>query len=213
MVKEYSKYQDGEKNLSEHFKVKEFACHDGTDKILIENDMIYALERFREYVENPVEINSAYRTASYNKQIGGATNSYHIYGRAMDIQFSYYWKYLDSIEKMACFFNTIGMRGIIKYSWGCHVDNRDTSYHANSNGKYCTFGKVNIPLYENLKFGDSNNNVGLLQFMLKYKFGYELSVDSKWGNETDWIVRDFQRIKGLKVDGIVGQDTWSKLID
>lgn len=212
MVKEYSKYQDGEKNLSEHFKVKEFACYDGTDKILIENDLIYAIERFREYVENPVEINSAYRTASYNKQIGGATNSYHIYGRAFDVQFSYYWNYLDTIEKMACFFNTIGMRGIIKYSWGCHIDNRDTSYHANSNGKYYTFGKVNIPIYESMKIGDSNNNVGLLQFILKYKFGYEIDVDGKFGNQTENIVKDFQNLMHIGVDGIVYTETWLKLI-
>lgn len=68
-VKEYYKSQDGDKNLSEHFKVREFACNDGTDKILIENDLIPILERFRQYVENSVTINSGYRTPTYNKAI------------------------------------------------------------------------------------------------------------------------------------------------
>ena len=212
MVKEYLKSQNGNDRLSEHFKVREFACNDGTDKILIENDMIPVLERLRLYVENPVSINSAYRTASYNKKIGGATNSYHIYGRAIDIGFSYYWNWLDTTEKLCAFFNTLGMRGIIKYSWGVHVDNRDTSYHANSSGKFCTYGKVNIPLYNNIRSGDSNNDLGLLQFILKYKYGYDIVVDGKFGDGTLWVVKDFQRLMGINQDGIVGQITWSYLI-
>ena len=34
MVKEFSLKKDGELKLSENFKVKEFACRDGSDKLL-----------------------------------------------------------------------------------------------------------------------------------------------------------------------------------
>ena len=34
-VKTYSLKSDGDKQLSPHFKVKEFRCKDGSDKILI----------------------------------------------------------------------------------------------------------------------------------------------------------------------------------
>ena len=76
------------------------------------------------------------------KLSGGACNSYHIYGRSCDVGCSYYFKYLTTVDLMTRFFNTVGMRGIIKYSWGCHIDNRDTSYHADSNGKIINYGKV-----------------------------------------------------------------------
>lgn len=212
MVQEYYKSLDGDKNLSEHFKVREFACNDGTDKILIENDLIPILERFRQYVENSVTINSGYRTPTYNKTIGGAGNSYHIYGRACDVGFSYYFKYLTTVDLMARFFNTVGMRGIIKYSWGCHIDNRDTSYHADSNGKIINYGKVNIPLYSNIKYGDRNNDVAVMQFILKYKYGYDIDVDGVFGDGTLWVVKDYQRLMGINQDGIVGQITWGLLI-
>ena len=34
-VKVYSKAKDGSRQLSAHFKVREFACHDGSDTIFV----------------------------------------------------------------------------------------------------------------------------------------------------------------------------------
>ena len=71
-IKTFSKRKDGEKKLSENFKVSEFACHDGTDKILIDMDMIPILQKIRN-VGGAVKISSAYRTESYNLYVGGAS--------------------------------------------------------------------------------------------------------------------------------------------
>ena len=78
MIKEFYKSKDGNKKLSENFKVKEFACKDGTQKILIDMELIPIIQKFREFVKKPVPINSAYRTESYNKQVGGSSGSYHV---------------------------------------------------------------------------------------------------------------------------------------
>lgn len=43
-------------------------------------------------------------------------------------------------------------------------------------------------------------------------FGYGLEIDASFGGKTDSAVRDFQKKKGLTVDGIVGQKTWSALL-
>ena len=42
-VKIYSYKADKNKKLSAHFKVKEFRCKDGSDKILINSDLIAVL--------------------------------------------------------------------------------------------------------------------------------------------------------------------------
>ena len=47
-----------------------------------------------------------------------------------------------------------------------------------------------------------------LQAQLK-KRGYGLAVDGRFGAETDRIVRYFQKLVGLKVDGEVGPKTWA----
>ena len=43
------------------------------------------LEPIREAFDSPIYVNSAYRSQRVNRLIGGAKNSYHLYGRAADI--------------------------------------------------------------------------------------------------------------------------------
>ncbi|MFN2518394.1 MAG: peptidoglycan-binding protein, partial [Jatrophihabitantaceae bacterium] len=42
--------------------------------------------------------------------------------------------------------------------------------------------------------------------------GFSLSVDGAFGLATDSAARSFQSRVGLSVDGIVGPDTWSRLV-
>jgi hypothetical protein len=42
--------------------------------------------------------------------------------------------------------------------------------------------------------------------------GYTVDVDGYFGPGTEQAVRDFQRIEGLEVDGLVGPNTWSTLV-
>lgn len=84
-VKIYSLKKDGAKKLSENFTVAEFACKDGSDKILIATELVNVLQKIRSHFGKAVTINSAYRNPSYNKKIGGVSNSQHTKGTAVDI--------------------------------------------------------------------------------------------------------------------------------
>ena len=87
-VKVYSKAKDGAKQLSANFKVREFACSDGTDTIFIAPELVTVLQKIRDHFGKAVNINSAYRTEAKNKAVGGATYSQHKYGIAADITVS-----------------------------------------------------------------------------------------------------------------------------
>lgn len=88
MIKAYSKAKDGNKKLSTNFKVREFACNDGSDPIFIDTDLVTVLQKIRDHFKKPITINSAYRTPAYNKKLGGAVYSQHLYGTASDISVS-----------------------------------------------------------------------------------------------------------------------------
>lgn len=84
-VKVYSRAKDGGKQLSANFKVREFACQDGTDTIFVSQELVTALQKIRDHFGKAVTINSAYRTEAHNKKVGGAAYSQHKYGIAADI--------------------------------------------------------------------------------------------------------------------------------
>lgn len=87
-VKAYSKSKDGQKKLSENFKVKEFACRDGSDPVFISPELVRVLQKIRDHFGKPVTITSAYRTPARNKAVGGTASSQHLYGLAADIKVS-----------------------------------------------------------------------------------------------------------------------------
>ena len=84
----YSKAASGGKQLSAHFKVREFACGDGSDAILVAPRLVMVLETIRSHFCAPVVIHSAYRTPQYNAKVNGAAHSQHCYGMAADISVS-----------------------------------------------------------------------------------------------------------------------------
>ncbi|MEM8531227.1 MAG: peptidoglycan-binding protein [Chloroflexota bacterium] len=59
--------------------------------------------------------------------------------------------------------------------------------------------------------GESNENVVTLQYTLRFR-GYSLSVDGAFSPETENVVRQFQQAHGLAVDGVVGGQTWERLV-
>ncbi len=85
-IKAYSLVKDGNKKLSTNFKVKEFACTDGSDPIFIDSDLVNVLQKIRTHFGKSVTITSAYRTPGRNKAVGGQTYSQHLYGKAADIK-------------------------------------------------------------------------------------------------------------------------------
>ncbi|XKX06688.1 D-Ala-D-Ala carboxypeptidase family metallohydrolase [Tenacibaculum maritimum] len=75
--------------LTKNFHISEFLCKDGSylpfdvrQNVL---ELAENLQVIRDYIGKPIHINSAYRSVSYNKKIGGVPNSQHIYGKAADI--------------------------------------------------------------------------------------------------------------------------------
>ena len=88
MINVYSLKKDGDKKLSANFRVREFACNDGTDPIFIDSELVTVLQKIRNHFGKPVTITSAYRTPPHNSREGGTTYSQHLYGKAADIKIS-----------------------------------------------------------------------------------------------------------------------------
>jgi murein L,D-transpeptidase YcbB/YkuD len=66
------------------------------------------------------------------------------------------------------------------------------------------------PGYEFKRGSNDADNVELIQRNLEGD-GYKVKIDGIFGDETDRVVRQFQREHALKVDGIVGPSTWKIL--
>ena len=84
-INAYSKAATAGKQLSAHFRVREFACQDGSDAVLVAPRLVMVLETIRAHFDAPVVIHSGYRTPQYNAKVGGVAHSQHCYGTAADI--------------------------------------------------------------------------------------------------------------------------------
>jgi len=70
--------------VSANFNEREFACrHCGL--VRLEPVLLKRVQALRDVVGRPVVISSAYRCPVYNKKIGGAPQSKHMLGQAVDI--------------------------------------------------------------------------------------------------------------------------------
>lgn len=122
VVRAYSKKKDGNKYISTNFKIKEFVCKDGSDVVFISMELVDILQKIRNHFGKPVNINSGYRTPAYNKKVGGATYSQHLYGTAADI----YIKGVTPKEVSDYAETLLGDKGGIGiYSNFTHIDVRD----------------------------------------------------------------------------------------
>ncbi|MDH5571443.1 MAG: D-Ala-D-Ala carboxypeptidase family metallohydrolase [Gammaproteobacteria bacterium] len=76
-------------DLTRNFSLREFRCTDGTSvpDDLRSNILQLAtnLQKLRDHLSKPIHVNSGYRTVIYNKSVGGATSSQHLYAKAADI--------------------------------------------------------------------------------------------------------------------------------
>lgn len=67
----------------------------------------------------------------------------------------------------------------------------------------------------NMSYGDSGNEVKLLQMALAMR-GYDLGrwgMDGEFYKATDKALREFQKDHGLEVDGVAGTQTWQEFIN
>lgn len=75
--------------LTKNFTREEFDCRDGTkvpDNLLSNaQELADNLQVLRDYLGEPVHINSGYRTKTYNKKVGGKAASKHLKAQAGDL--------------------------------------------------------------------------------------------------------------------------------
>jgi uncharacterized protein YcbK (DUF882 family) len=116
--------------LTTNFNLSEFRCKDDTDvpAELLPNVQKLAneLQKLRDELGLPIKINSGYRTKTYNKKIGGATNSMHVQAKAADIVVTdisptnLYKRIEKLIEE-----GKVNFKGVGVYDTFVHVDVRD----------------------------------------------------------------------------------------
>lgn len=117
------KFTSDEK-LSPHFSGSEFICPDcGTG--IIAAELIHLLERLRSKLNVPLRVTSGYRCPRHNAQIGGAPDSFHQLGLAVDIAPGSSDISVLDIAKAAM---EVGFTGVIAYERHVHVDLRLIPY-------------------------------------------------------------------------------------
>ena len=124
-INAYSLKKDGGKKLSSNFRVREFACGDGSDAVFVAPRLVMVLQSIRSHFGKPVTIHSGYRTPPYNTKVGGVEDSQHTYGTAADISINGV-----SVADVAAYARSImpdwGGVGIYKSQGFVHVDVRET---------------------------------------------------------------------------------------
>ncbi len=143
MVNIYSLKRDGDKKLSEHFRVREFRSKDGSDKILIDDDLIATLEKvFFHFNCSKIDVVSGYRTPSHDKAVGGRGRGNHTEGKAAD--FIAYTKrgVKISSKEVSLYLEDIGIKGI--------------GYRSGGNSKSTHF---DVNYREKRWFGDEKNSM------------------------------------------------------
>ena len=130
-VNVYNSSTEGATKITNNFKVSEFKSD--SKIVFIHHSLPIALQMIREKIGKAINITNAYRTESHNKRVGGASNSYHLYGMAADI----YVKGVDvntlakTIDNM--FPTTFGVIAYPKKGF-VHFDVRAKKYRAVNNG-------------------------------------------------------------------------------
>lgn len=133
-------------SLSPHFSLVEMACHDGTPypQEWIESRLLPLVnesEAVRAIVGVPIVVSSAYRTAAWNRKVGGSRHSQHVHGRALDLRPTMHMdkitgKLVNDYDPTLIYNAVMArlksgvslIRGIGLYTWGTHIDTREQAH-------------------------------------------------------------------------------------
>ena len=111
-----------------YFKRSEFACKCGKYcngyPVEIDMNMVKIADEIRNRIGKPIQINSGIRCKNHNANVGGVSNSQHLYGNAADLG----CPSGCTPEQMASIAEEImgDTGGIGTYPWGIHIDTRST---------------------------------------------------------------------------------------
>ena len=119
--------------LTDNFSKSEFNCKCGCEmpNDVLDNIKLLAvqLQTIREYVGQPIKINSAYRCKLHNSIIGGVKTSQHILGKASDITINTFTpdEVVDVIENLLVneMLGSFYIGGLGRYNTFTHLDIRD----------------------------------------------------------------------------------------
>jgi hypothetical protein len=121
------------KGPSVHLTWQELACKDGTPypKEFIKDGRVFKLammfEQIRRMCGNfPLHINSAYRTPKWNRKVGGARNSQHLQGLALDIEPPENLTVAEFYDLIHSNYLELGVTGLGYYKTFVHCDCRTT---------------------------------------------------------------------------------------
>ena len=107
-----------------YFKTTEFDSPDLKDSgENMDVKTVLMLDCLREKYGKPIIISSGFRTKEYNSKIGGAKNSWHLRGRAVDIPCTS----LSDRFNLVKYALEIGFTGIEIADKHIHLDTRDTT--------------------------------------------------------------------------------------
>lgn len=211
-VRTYYVSTQGNLHLSNNFIVREFACQDGSDAVLIDLDLVAILQAIRDTLGAPITITSGYRTVSHNASVGGAQNSYHTLGRAADIVVSG----KTTAEVAACA-ESAGALGILRYVTDgfVHIDTRVQKYFA----EYRNSGVTVVQTFGGSSGGSGGSStvISNIQRTMNARYQTGLNVDGIYGAATKRaLVKGLQTElntqyhAGLVVDGVFGAATKEK---
>ena len=208
--------------VSPHFKLYEFASPN-SNRVLYSTYIVEWLEKIRAHFGGSITITSGYRTPTYNASVGGASNSAHIYGQAVDFRvYDGNGALVDS--KLVCLWlEEVGYKyGIGYIKTATHMDSRYTNRIIEFPKPYIflnrigtTFAKYwHIPVtYSGVlptapvsKMVGTKANIILWQKFLNW-YGIKTTVDGSFGTQSYENTKIFQRANMLLADGKAGYAT------
>lgn len=114
------------KNLTAHFTFKEYAKNQtGTVKLTAEAILhAQCMEEFRQWLGRPMTVNAWFRSAAYNKKVGGNAKSSHLRGVATDwglpsVSKDDFIRYAKKWKEICKAHGIVGEAGL--YTWGIHL--------------------------------------------------------------------------------------------
>ncbi len=233
-------YKKGSKTrVSSNFLASEFCCKGNGCCVCakIDTSLVECLQKIRNHFGAPTTINSGYRCEKHNKAVGGASSSYHIKGMAADIVVSG----VKPLE-VAKYAESIGILGIGLYDDFVHIDTRKQKafWYSHKEEKRNSFLEENaIKKWQQaaildgfvLKYGADGiwgaecEALAKKAVCQKQILGYSkhnlvkiiqkavgVTQDGKFGKDTKNAVVAYQKNNGLKADGVVGYNTWKKIL-
>lgn len=112
--------------LTEHFSLSDYTINQTGTIPLSAEAILQAtmLEEFRRWLGRPMSVHAWYRTAAYNKSVGGVNTSSHLKGTATDwstnitIGEDKFVKYAKKWKEICEAHGVVGEAGL--YTWGAH---------------------------------------------------------------------------------------------